>query len=118
MKLFKSVFLAIAAFVASVAFNSAAGAALASVAGFSPAVGIIGGNVAGFLLGALPKGCACATVFTEVWTGEMVKAFRTAAESLGWYDRIKSYDQYVDNDVIHFTEIGLSASVSVSISSG
>lgn len=106
MKLFKSVFLAIAAFVASVAFNSAAGAALASVAGFSPAVGIIGGNVAGFLLGALPKGCACATVFTEVWTGEMVKAFRTAADNLGWYDRIKSYDQYVDNDVIHFTELG------------
>ena len=106
MKLFKSVFLAIAAFVASVAFNSAAGAALASVAGFSPVAGVIGGNVAGLLLGALPKGCACATVFTEVWTGEMVKAFRTAAESLGWYDRIKSYDQYVDNDVIHFTELG------------
>ena len=36
----------------------------------------------------------------------MIKAFRTAAESIGWYDRIKSYDQYVDNDVIHFTEIG------------
>nr|DAQ79337.1 MAG TPA: major capsid protein [Caudoviricetes sp.] len=107
MKLFKSVFLAVLAFVASVAFNSVSGAALATVAGFSPAVGVIAGNAVGFLAGTvMPHGCACATVFTEVWTGEMIKAFRTAAESLGWYDRIKSYDQYVDNDVIHFTELG------------
>lgn len=107
MKLIKSVSLAFMALIASVAFNSVSGAALAAVAGISPVAGAIAGNAVGFLAGvAIPHGCACATVFTEVWTGEMIKAFRTAAESLGWYDRIKSYDQYVDNDVIHFTELG------------
>lgn len=107
MKLFKYLFTAILAFVASVALNSAMGATLACVAGFSPAAGAVAGNVVGLFAGSvLPQGCACATVFTEIWTGEMIKAFRTAAESLGWYDRIKSYDQYVDNDVIHFTELG------------
>ena len=42
----------------------------------------------------------------EIWTGEMIKAFRTAPEALGWLQRIRSYNQYVENDVIHFTEIG------------
>lgn len=107
MKLIKPLFMAFAALIASVAFNSVSGAALAAVAGFSPALGAVAGNAVGFLAGAvMPHESACATVFTEVWTGEMIKAFRTAAESLGWYDRIKSYDQYVDNDVIHFTELG------------
>lgn len=107
MKFFKYLFTAVLALTASVALNSAAGATLACVAGFSPAAGAVAGNVAGLLAGVfLPHGCACATVFTEIWTGEMIKAFRTAPESLGWYDRIKSYDQYVDNDVIHFTELG------------
>ena len=107
MKFFKYLFTAVLALTASVALNSVAGATLACVTGFSPAAGAVAGNVAGLLASAvLPHGCACATVFTEIWTGEMIKAFRTAAESLGWYDRIKSYDQYVDNDVIHFTELG------------
>lgn len=98
---------ALAALTASVAFNSMTGAALACAAGFSPAAGAVAGNAIGLVAGLfLPKGCALATVFTEIWTGEMLKAFRTAAGSLGWYDRIKSYDQYVDNDVIHFTELG------------
>ena len=43
-------------------------------------------------------------VFSEIWTGEMIKSFRTQRQ--GWYDRIHSYDQYVNNNVIHFTEIG------------
>lgn len=43
-------------------------------------------------------------VFSEIWTGEMIKSFRTQGQ--GWYDRIRSYDQYVNNNVIHFTEIG------------
>lgn len=105
--IFRYLFTAVIALIASVALNGAMGATLASVVGFSPAVGAVVGNVIGLLAGvALPQGGVCATVFTEIWTGEMIKAFRTAAESIGWYDRIKSYDQYVDNDVIHFTELG------------
>lgn len=47
-----------------------------------------------------------AEILKEIWTGEMIKAFREPKENLGWYDRIRSFDQYVDNDVIHFTELG------------
>lgn len=47
-----------------------------------------------------------ANVLKEVWVGELIKAFRTQADSLGWYERIRSYDQHVENDVIHFTELG------------
>lgn len=100
-------FAAIMAVVTTVAFNGAVGATLAYAAGCSPLSGAVAGNAVGLVMGfAMPHGGLCATVFTEVWTGEMIKAFRTAAESLGWYDRIKSYDQYVNNDVIHFTELG------------
>lgn len=47
-----------------------------------------------------------AGILKEIWTGEMIKAFREPKENKGWYDRIRSFDQYVDNDVIHFTELG------------
>lgn len=103
----KRILLAFFSLICAVAFNSAAGATIATVVGATPAVGAIAGNVISLFAGNfIPAGALPAGVFTEIWTGEMIKAFRTAAESLGWYDRIKSYDQYVNNDVIHFTELG------------
>ncbi len=102
-KLLKIVMMAICA----ITFNSAMGAAIASVVDVSAVMGAVTANgVSCLACGFMPKGSLCAGVFTEVWTGEMIKAFRTAAESLGWYDRIRSYNQYVNNDVIHFTELG------------
>lgn len=90
-----------------VGVNSVMGATLAGAVGGSPAVGAVAGNAIALLAGQfMPAGSLHSGVFTEIWTGEMIKAFRTAAESLGWYDRIRSYDQYVENDVIHFTELG------------
>ncbi len=93
--------------ICAVAFNSVAGATISGIIGVAPAIGAVAGNVISLFAGNfIPAGVLPAGVFTEIWTGEMIKAFRTAAESLGWYDRIKSYDQYVNNDVIHFTELG------------
>ncbi len=104
MKRFLMLFMGL---IAAVTFNSVAGATIAGVAGFSPAAGAVAGNVITLFAGSfMPGGSLLDGVFTEIWTGEMIKAFRTVAESLGWYDRIKSYDQYVNNDVIHFTELG------------
>ena len=54
----------------------------------------------------MPAGAACAGLFTEAWTGFMTKAFRTDPEGLGWYTKIRAFDQYVNNDVIHFVNIG------------
>ena len=103
----KRILLACMSLVCAVAFNSAAGATIATFVGATPVAGAVAGNVISLLAGGfIPAGVLPAGVFTEIWTGEMIKAFRTAAESLGWYDRIKSYDQYVNNDVIHFTELG------------
>jgi hypothetical protein len=45
-------------------------------------------------------------IYTEVWTGETIKAFRSSIESIGWLNRIRSYDQYVNNEVIHFVQLG------------
>ena len=102
-KFFKIVMVAICA----ITFNSAMGAAIASAVDVSAVVGAVTANGVSVLAGGfMPQGSIYTGVFTEVWTGEMIKAFRTAAESLGWYDRIRSYNQYVNNDVIHFTELG------------
>lgn len=65
---------------------------------------------AGVLLGAgfagLPNGVVLEGVFTEVWTGEMIKKLRAVLESLGWMNRIPSYDQYAENDKIHMVDVG------------
>ena len=92
----------------SVVVNSVMGATIGvSFFGASPTASAVVANTVSFAAGAfMPSGSLCAGVFTEVWTGQMIKAFRTAPEQLGWYDRIRSYDQYVENDVIHFTELG------------
>ena len=103
----KRIFLACLSLVCAVAFNSVFGATIATAVGATPVIGAVASNVLSFMGGNfIPAGVLPAGVFTEIWTGEMIKAFRTAAENLGWYDRIKSYDQYVNNDVIHFTELG------------
>lgn len=103
----KKVMCALFAIVGAVAFNSASGAVLATVVGLPAGIGAVAGNAVALVAGQFaPAGVARAGVLTEIWTGEMIKAFRTAPEALGWYDRIRSYDQYVKNDVIHFTELG------------
>ena len=91
----------------AVTFNAVAGASLAAVAGIAPEAGAIAGNVVALVGGQLaPAGALRDGVLREIWTGEMIKAFRTAPEALGWMQRIRSYNQYVENDVIHFVEIG------------
>lgn len=103
----KRILMAFLSVICAVVFNSVMGATLGTAVGISPAMGAVAGNVIPFLAGSfIPGGVLAEGVFTEIWTGEMIKAFRAAAESFGWYDRIKSYDQYVNNDVIHFTELG------------
>lgn len=103
----KRILLVCIALISAFAFNSVAGATIASVIDMAPAAGAITANVISFVAGNfIPAGVLPVGVFSEIWTGEMIKAFRTSAESVGWYERIRSYDQYVNNDVIHFTALG------------
>ena len=89
-------------------FNALMGATVSTVGfGGSAYVGAVAANVVAVVMGPMwPDGVLRAGFLSEVWTGEMIKMFRPSQEAVGWYDRIRSYDQYVDKDVIHFVEIG------------
>ncbi|WP_288797095.1 hypothetical protein [uncultured Alistipes sp.] len=107
MKPITKIFSCLLMMLVGIGVNSAMGATVSSMVGGTPAVGALVANGVAIVAGSfIPANVLPAGVLTEIWTGELIKAFRTAPEQLGWYDRIRSYDQYVENDVIHFTEIG------------
>jgi hypothetical protein len=94
-------------FIAALVANMFVGALVAPALGITALSGGIGTGVVSLIAGQFaPQGVAMAGLLTEVWTGEMVKAFRTSMESIGWLNKIRSYDQYAENDVIHFVNIG------------
>jgi hypothetical protein len=106
-KFLLKVFSLVCGMVVAVSFNAFAGATFAGVLGFAPEAGAVAGNVVALVAGQMaPAGAMRAGVLTEIFTGEMIKAFRTMPESLGWMQRIRSYNQYVNQDVIHFVAIG------------
>lgn len=106
----KKFLLALMGIVLGLTANSAMGATLAVAVGADPLAGAVVVNglsvVTAAFGGYAPANSLCAGIYTEVWTGELIKAFRTAAESVGWYNRIRSYDDKVKNDVIHFVDLG------------
>ncbi len=105
--IFKTLLGIVGCMLMAVTFNAAAGAACAVAIGCAPEAGAIAGNVVALALqGAAPAGALRAGVLKEIWTGEQIKQFRTALESWGWLARIRSYNQHVNNDVIHFVAIG------------
>lgn len=107
----KSIFKLMMILVA-IGFNCVMGGALAATIEMSPLIGALSMNGIALLAGScLPAGALGAGLYTEAWTGYMVKAMRTAAESLGWYNKIKSFDQYAENDVIHLVHIGVDPTV-------
>ncbi|HOI32972.1 MAG: hypothetical protein PHG67_06150 [Bacteroidales bacterium] len=87
--------------------NMLIGATVAGAVGLNPLLGsavLTSGAVA---IGQLDlAGSLRAGIYTEVWTGEMIKAFRNSVESIGWLARIRDYSQYAENDLIHFVDIG------------
>ena len=106
-KFFAKIFGLVCCMLTAVTFNAAAGATLAVAVGCAPGAGAVAGNVVALVAGHFaPAGAFRAGVFTEIWTGEQIKQFRTALASWGWLTRIRSYNQYVENDVIHFVKIG------------
>lgn len=106
----KKFLFALVGLICAVSVNCAVGAVGAVALGAQPLYGALAVNGISFLSGLcggfMPAGAACAGLFTEAWTGFMTKAFRTDPEGLGWYAKIRSFDQYVENDVIHFVNIG------------
>ena len=91
----------------AVLINCFVGGVIAAAVDVSPVYGAIGLNAIAMVFGnCVPAGALGAGIYQEVWTGEMIKKFRNAAEALGWYGKIRSYDDKVDNEVIHFVQLG------------
>lgn len=58
------------------------------------------------------------SVYREFWTGETIKAFRNSVKSLGWLNKIRSFDsQVAGNNTIHFVDLGGDPTVLVNNSS-
>lgn len=106
-QILKSLVLPLLIVCVSVIFNATVGAGIAYLVGITPIYGAIALVLISLVsIPFLPRGLARAGVNTEVWTGEVLKALRYLLENMGWYARLRSYDEYVKHDTIHFVELG------------
>lgn len=97
--------------VGGVLFNAVIGFVLATMVGVLPAIGAVAAVGGSFLMGSFfPKGVAAAGVYTEVWTGEMVKALRSD-NAAPWLDGLPDYSAYAENEIIHLVDIGADPNV-------
>ena len=96
----------------SVLFNCVMGGVLASTVGVAPVFGALSMNAISMVAGALQPGALNATVYTEVWIGEVVKQFRKS-ENATFLDGVPDYSRYAENDVIHLVDAGIDPDVLV-----
>lgn len=91
--------------------NCLTGSACAYAIGADPLVGagtmVAIGSVFGNLV---PQGALGEGVYTEVWTGELVKYLRAGLEAT-WLDGIPDNSSIVANDVIHLVDVGVDPDV-------
>lgn len=95
----------------AVLVNCFMGSTLAAVVGIDPVLGAAGLNVVAATVGnVVPAGSLRAGVYTEIWTGELVKYLRRGLEAT-WLDGIPDSSSIVNNDVIHLVEVGVDPDV-------
>ena len=101
-------FLSIALMLGGMMINCMAGGFVADCVGVAPWVGAVTLNgVAAVSPLIMPEGALRAGLYSEIWTGETIKAFRNSLESVGWLNRIRSFDsQVANNNTINFTDLG------------
>lgn len=99
-------------FFAAILFNAVMGATICAAMGFAPVAGAVGMNAVGVLMGMAGQGAPVlrAGVYTEVWTGELVKVLRSGLEG-SWLDGIPDQTSIVNNDVIHLVDVGVDPDV-------
>jgi hypothetical protein len=91
--------------------NAIVGGLIALAVGVAPWIGAVALNVIAIAVGTcLPKDVLRAGVFTEVWTGELVKSLRGGLEG-SWLDGVPDQSTIVINDVIHLVEVGVDPDV-------
>lgn len=93
-------------FICGTLFNVLMGVLIASVVGVDPAYGAATGAVVPAVLGNfMPGGAALEGVYTEVWTGEMIKRLNAGLKA-DFLNGIPDYSAKVDNEVIHLVDVG------------
>ena len=91
--------------------NVIVGGLIALAVGVAPWIGAVALNVIAIAVGAcLPKDVLRVGVFTEVWTGELVKSLRGGLEG-SWLDGVPDQSTIVNNDVIHLVDVGVDPDV-------
>ena len=91
--------------------NVIVGGLIALAVGVAPWIGAVALNVIAIAVGAcLPKDALRVGVFTEVWTGELVKSLRGGLEG-SWLDGVPDQSSIVNNDVIHLVDVGVDPDV-------
>lgn len=93
-------------FVCGTLFNVLMGVVIASMVGFDPVYGAVSGAAIPAVLGNfMPAGAAFEGVYTEVWTGELIKRLNAGLRA-DWLNGIPDYSAKVDNEVIHLVDVG------------
>lgn len=100
-------------FLSGMLFNVVMGVVLASFLGVDVAYGATGGAVLPMALGCfMPGGALMEGVFTEVWTGELVKRLNAGLQAT-FLNGIPDYSAKVNNEVIHMVDVGADPEVMV-----
>ena len=94
----------------AVLFNCFTGSLFAAAVGASPAIGAAAMNAIAMLPDLAPSGVLREGVYTEVWTGEVVKQF-SDAENEAFLNGVPDYSRFVENDVIHLVDAGVNPDV-------
>lgn len=98
--------------ITALLFNFLSGSLIGAALG-SAGIGACAGFLIPLLAGQfMPSGSAFVGVFTEIWTGEMVKKLNSLI-SASFLDGIPDYSQYAKNDVIHLVDAGADPDVLV-----
>ncbi|GHT15048.1 hypothetical protein AGMMS4956_14180 [Bacteroidia bacterium] len=93
-------------FMLTLCVSFVVGGTFSALAGVAPVVGGAALCVVSLLSPLFGIDGLRAGIYPEIWTGETVKAFRTSVESIGWLNKIRSYDQYTKENVIHWIVLG------------
>lgn len=93
-------------FMTGMLFNVVMGVVLASFIGVEAAYGAASGVVIPLAAGAfMPGGALMEGIYTEVWTGELVKKLNAGLQAT-FLNGIPDYSTNVNNEVIHLVDVG------------
>lgn len=93
-------------FMTGMLFNVVMGVVLASFIGVDAAYGAASGVVLPMALGSfMPGGALMEGIYTEVWTGELVKKLNAGLQAT-FLNGIPDYSANVNNEVIHLVDVG------------